>query len=174
MEDLYAVGRDTVKNVNTLKTTDVGDLVLSIGEIIKELRDKPESYKERLDYLEGMFREFAYGEKYERPDPLKEEYEWNGMFGGGVALSGVMPMPIAVSGMCYPQPLNSSMSSSISSNPCGEVKLPENIASPSFDDDADYNYEEDDEIVEKEPKEFVKRWWNTQQVEEIPQEQLDD
>lgn len=77
MEDLREVGQKAIESVNKLRSSDAGDLVLGIGEIIEELREQPELYQEKLDHLEGLFREFAYGEGYQlrnnRADILEED-----------------------------------------------------------------------------------------------------
>lgn len=77
MEDLREVGQKAIESVGNLGASNAGDLVLGIGEIIEDLRKEPEQYQEKLDHLEGLFREFAFGEGYElrndRTKPPEDE-----------------------------------------------------------------------------------------------------
>lgn len=107
MEDLREVGQKVIESINKSRTSDVGDLVLGIGEIIEELREQPELYQDKLNHLEGLFRELVYGEEYElrdRSDPDKRG-DFNHTLGGfnmptvsgafnnmPIVLSGVIPM----------------------------------------------------------------------------------
>jgi len=65
MEDLREVGKKVIKSVRDLGASTAGDLALGIGRIINELYKHPGQDKEKLDYLDGLFREFAFGEEYE-------------------------------------------------------------------------------------------------------------
>ena len=152
MEDLREVGQKAIESVNKLKKSDAGDLVLGIGEIIEELREKPKLYQEKLDHLEGLFREFAYGEGYKlrnnRVDIL-EEYITQTMSGCSprLSLSGTFPQNNSVAGI---SPV---------------------VSSPDQDDvtvDEEEKVEKAIEralgipetVLKEKPKPFKKRWWN--------------
>ena len=111
MEDLREVGEKAIESVNKLGASDAGDLVLGIGEIIQELRekpnlrvDKPDLYTDKLDHLEGLFREFVYGEGYElrnnRALEEKDKDDDSNGFGSLGTVSGVYltHLPMVASG----------------------------------------------------------------------------
>ena len=165
MEDLRDVGKKALDSINNLGASDIGDLVLGIGEIIEELRDTPEDKKQiKLDHLRGLFREFAHGEEYELRDEVLEPQvplEDVSMSHGG-ALSGVY------SGVLPP------------SAPATTLFPPQQLTPPSsqgsFDDDADYDDEEEEIEEEKEEEEikpFVPAWWKVKPPSKIEPE-LDD
>lgn len=186
MEDLREVGQNSLDAINKLGASDVGDLVLGIGDLIEELYDAPEDKREgKLEHLRGLFREFAHGEEYafrdERLEPQQPE-DPNSVTGimpnvlSFPPVSGALPAGYVLASGVYNPPSPSSLippqtpsRNATMSNPCGELPL----KASSFDDDADYEEEEEEEI-EEEPKEFVKRWWNSQQQDNTQKEQLDD
>jgi len=162
MEDLREVGQKAIDSINKLRASDAGDLVLGIGEIIQELREQPELYQEKLDHLEGLFREFAYGEGYElrnnRVEILEEGDTLSQSFGIGGAMSGLMMTFPNVSGAFPPNTF-----SSVAGIP---PVMP--TVTPSWDQDdtiLDEEEEVEDELVPApvipEPKKFKKRWWKT-------------
>ncbi len=130
MEDLREVGEKAIESINKLGASDAGDLVLGIGQIIEELRGQPDLYEDKLDHLEGLFREFVYGEGYElRNNRVPEEKEeevnypahWNGFGGMASGLINVN-LPLNISGSLLPP-----NSSSMSHKPWGAppIKTPE-------------------------------------------------
>lgn len=188
MEDLRDVGEKAIESVNKLGASDAGDLVLGIGEIIQELRDKPDLYADKLDHLEGLFREFVYGEGYELRNnrvPEKEEEDDDpfglGGFGGGIMASGLMTFA----------PLSGTLPTSAISGYTGPgLGSPIKKSQEELDKEQE-EYEKDrkeaQEIFEefsrplqealrpptmvpvlegvpkkKKKKEFKKRWWNKQ------------
>jgi hypothetical protein len=177
MEDLREVGQKAIASVSDLGAANAGDLVLGIGDIIEELRSNPEQYQERLDHLEGLFREFAFGEGYELRNNRTEELEDED--------TSILPTVGAVSGYMLPAfyqfpvinasgtlpPNASNGSTSIGSSVAGipPVKSPKDPLKPSS---TTHPYggvsssEEDDllsdekEIEELEPeKGYEHKWW---------------
>tara|TARA_S200002703_G_C3765538_1_gene235662 strand:+ start:697 stop:1137 length:441 start_codon:yes stop_codon:yes gene_type:complete len=69
MHDLVETGRKIFDAITKQKPADAGDLALGIQRIIEELRANPDQFKDKLDHLEGLFKELVYGEAYE----LREE-----------------------------------------------------------------------------------------------------
>ncbi len=175
MEDLREVGQRAIDSVNKLRTSDAGDLVLGIGEIIEELREEPElrlkypiQYQNKLNHLEGLFREFAYGEGYElrnnRADILEEDIKDTvgqsfSLSGGGMSggLSGLMTVtPSMISGS-LPQNFFSSVAG-----------MPPVTPHPDHPDHPDQEARRELEVAESlyprsspKPKKFKKRWWKT-------------
>lgn len=176
MEDLREIGQKVIDAIKKRKPADAGDLALGIGEIIEELRDEPDQLRDKLGHLEGLFRELAYGEKYElRADRTEVPENPIG------ALSGVMwgptnTLPIVASGSISPPPpsqfptTQQKRDNALAAQYGNQVvpptpSLPPNEYPPyykpedvHFEDDDDY----DDPELEPEPKPFKKRWWNTQ------------
>jgi len=113
MEDLREVGKKAIETINKLKPADAGDLVLGIGEIIEELRTEPEQFREKLDHLEGLFREFTYSESYglrnDRTVEPEDAYIKSPLFGviasGMVNINNNIPLSGALSGS-YSKRLN--------------------------------------------------------------------
>jgi len=148
MEDLREVGEKAIESVKNLGASNAGDLVLGIGEIIEELRNRPELYQDKLDHLEGLFREFVYGEGYElRNDRVpedKEDDKFNQMIGWkhGIALSGLRytHSPYSISGTFVgnPQPLK---------KPVDILSVPQ-TSLPIVP------------VLQDVPKKFKKQWWN--------------
>ncbi len=105
MEDLVDVGNKVIETIKRHKPADAGDLALGIGKIIDELREEQSPAK--LNHLEGLFKELAYGEEYVfrvEPPEVEEDLFKNSTLNnpfGGIIASGV-PTP-ALSGAC-PQP----------------------------------------------------------------------
>jgi len=172
MEDLREVGEKVITAIKNRKPVDAGDLAIGIGNIIEELRGQPENYEEKVNHLEGLFRELAYGEEYALRQTEKEEEKdlLDQMIAAGKTnpiMSGTVTMPsinnpIAVSGWFNPigqapQPMQTGFSMSSSSNPCGEVPLgePEEISLPMPEPEPEI------EEVEEEPKEFKPAWWKS-------------
>ena len=167
--NLREVGKEALRNINKLGASDAGDLVISMGKLIDELREEPDPAK--LDHLEGLFKQLTTGEYVLREDVEEEE------LGEIQALSGYMPpmnaMPF-ISGVLPPnsQPSAAAMppvqppapnSQTISSNPCEEEPLVEAA-------DENYSFEDFNKplqekiypqvgVVEEEEKEFKPAWW---------------
>lgn len=168
MEDLRDVGKKALDSINNLGASDIGDLVLGIGEIIEELRDTPEDKKQiKLDHLRGLFREFAHGEEYELRDEVLEPQvplEDVSMSHGG-ALSGVY------SGVLPPSaPATTLFPSQQLTQPALHASLMPPSSQGSFDDDADYDDEEEEE---EEIKPFVPAWWKVKSSSKIETESDD-
>jgi len=110
MRDLREVGQKVIDSIMKMKPTDAGDLAIGVEDIISDLRSNPAQFQEKLDHLEGLFKELAYGEEYalrEKVEDKEEEDDVLGsLFGGynGVFASGVIP---AISGAITPGSLNS-------------------------------------------------------------------
>ena len=137
MRDLREVGQKVIDSIMKMKPTDAGDLAIGVEDIISDLRSNPAQFQEKLDHLEGLFKELAYGEEYalrEKAEDKEEEDDvLGGLFGGyGNKMpfaSGVIP---AVSGAITPGSLHSVMSPPTpkpanptsyplpADNPCGE------------------------------------------------------
>ena len=156
MEDLREVGQNSLDAINKLGASDVGDLVLGIGNLIEELHDTPEDKREgKLEHLRGLFREFAHGEEYEyrdeRLEPRQPEDPNN--------VTGMLPPvnPNALFGGQNPIASWSDIAVSGLGAISGVYSLPRPIPSST--------------CVEEEPKKFVKHWWNSQVSVE---EQLDN
>lgn len=171
MEDLREVGKKALDSINNLGASDIGDLVLGIGEIIEELRDTPEDKRKlKLDHLKGLFREFAHGEEYELRDEVLEPQvpQDDGMVMRG---SVVPPLSGMVSGMlpksAYPN-LNAIYPPQQPISPIVYSYKTSSSSQGSFDDDADYDDEEEEE---EEIKLFVPAWWK---VQPSSQTNLDD
>lgn len=169
MEDLREVGMRAIASVNKLGASDAGDLVLGIGEIIQELREEPELFQNKLDHLEGLFREFAYGEGYElrnnRAEVLEAEnsimpsslslgqsFGNNGMWGSGM----ITVMPISGTFQTRPNssvagipPVLSPPLAALPPKPPRMVPVLEGVPKKK-------------PKKPKKPKEFKKRWWNKQ------------
>jgi len=170
MEDLREVGEKVINAIKNRKPVDAGDLAIGIGNIIEELRGKPEGYEEKVNHLEGLFRELVYGEEYElRKTKAEQERDLldevlkaaqnppiisSGMFLGGngiPAVSGYMPnfnLPISTNSINTPPVIN----------PCGEVPIgePEECSMPAPEP-------EEEEEGEVEPdEEFKPAWWKKQ------------
>ncbi len=135
MKDLREVGEKAIESVNKLGASDAGDLVLGIGQIIEELRGQPDLYEDKLDHLEGLFREFVYGEGYElRNNRVPEEKEeednnpshWNGFGGMASGLINVN-LPLNISGSLLPPNTSGSSGPFMSHMPWGAppIKTPE-------------------------------------------------
>ncbi|MHA2063093.1 MAG: hypothetical protein ACXABY_01810 [Candidatus Thorarchaeota archaeon] len=163
MEDLREVGQKAIESVGNLGASNAGDLVLGIGEIIEDLRKEPEQYQEKLDHLEGLFREFALGEGYELRNNRAEEPEDTPSLPPGGNVSGYIPPSgynfasgvFPTIGSAQPPPVkvtppidSSNPSSTI--HPYGEA-LPE--------DDPILADEEEKEEIEEEPKPYEHKWW---------------
>ena len=185
MEDLRDVGKNSLDAINKLGASDVGDLVLGIGDLIEELYDAPEDQREgKLEHLRGLFREFAHGEEYEFRDerltPQEPEDPYavtpgstsqpNLPFGGagygalsGVIASGAFPLSGSFnpSSLFPPQPIVTGLPPHTGipalDNPCGEQEL-----------------EEDEEEVEPKPRPWWKPEISFRWTSEEVEEQLDD
>lgn len=177
MEDLRDVGQNSLDAINKLGASDVGDLVLGIGDLIEELYDTPEDKREgKLEHLRGLFREFAHGEEYEYRDERLEPQQPE----DPSSMTGMLPNHSPFGATQFPSPLSGTIASGAVSGSYSLSNTPPSILPPPlpkpsfFDDDADYDEKEEEIEVEAEPKEFVKHWWNSQEQEEAPEEQLDD
>lgn len=196
LPDLREVGEKAIDNVSDLGAAQAGDLVLGIGEIINDLRTDPEQFREKLDHLEGLFREFAYGEQYELRNDRTEEPEND--FAFGMASSGMVVTNnsnITLSG-CLPQ-ASFSFGNSVQSqnNQLGAqqspIKTPGPAAVVPVDDDSyecydDFNQVEwihpDAKVREElkakrtregstsKPKKFKPAWWKKKISEECDSE----
>tara|TARA_R110002126_G_C10490983_1_gene504803 strand:- start:44609 stop:45196 length:588 start_codon:yes stop_codon:yes gene_type:complete len=150
MRDLREVGQKVIDSIMKTKPTDAGDLAIGVEDIISDLRSNPAQFQEKLDHLEGLFKELAYGEEYalrEKAEDKEEDDVLGSLFGGyngSPFASGVMP---AISGAIMPGSLNTIASTGVSvklpvskqitagyhtppcsisvDNPCGEVPLGE-------------------------------------------------
>lgn len=130
MEDLHEVGKKVIAAIGDLGATNAGDLVLGIGALIDELRGQPDCYEEKLDHLEGLFREFAYGQEYALREKFedKEEDDYFGGF-GGFAASGLMnTSPIQVSG--YPLNLSGTLSTGMMPPSNHQIPMPPGVKPP--------------------------------------------
>ncbi len=163
MEDLRDVGQKALDSINDLGASDVGDLVLGIGNIIDEL-DGGESEEQQLkiDHLRGLFREFAHGEEYalrEKPVEPKEEDAWKPYNSGPGGLSGVLPanFPITVSGM-------------MSYTPIIVTGLPPHTGHAHLDDPYKLRQQQAEAII----KSFKPAWWKRQTKKKGIVSQLDD
>jgi len=137
MHDLVETGRKIFDAITKQKPADAGDLAQGIERIIEELRSDPDQFKDKLDHLEGLFKELVYGEEYvlrEEATEKPEDFIW---------ASGVMPtqqtfnFPIsgAISGVVTPlpsPPMPMPPTTGIN-NPCGEIPLgePEECSLPA-------------------------------------------
>lgn len=135
MHDLVETGRKIFDAITKQKPADAGDRALGIERIIEELRSDPDQFKDKLDHLEGMFKELVYGEVYqlrEEEAPLTRDdvVITTGPFSPGQqnlpfpAVSGVFSM----SGSVPPTPATPPMSlppTTGINNPCGEIPLDE-------------------------------------------------
>tara|TARA_S200002703_G_scaffold128763_2_gene115595 strand:+ start:2875 stop:3351 length:477 start_codon:yes stop_codon:yes gene_type:complete len=138
MHDLVETGRRIFDAITKQKPADAGDLAQGIERIIEELRSDPDQFKDKLDHLEGLFKELVYGEEYalrEEATEKPEDFIW---------ASGVMPnqqtfnFPIsgAISGVVTPPPSSPPMPMppvTGINNPCGEIPLgePEECSLPT-------------------------------------------
>lgn len=163
MEDLRDVGQKALDSINNLGASDVGDLVLGIGNIIDEL-DNNQSEKQQLkiDHLRGLFREFAHGEEYalrEKPVEPKEEYPGMPSSVSRGALSGVLNAnyPITVSGM-------------ISYSSIMVTGLPPHTGHAHLDDPYKLNQQRAEAII----KSFKPAWWKKQTKKKGTVSELDD
>ncbi len=164
MEDLREVGQKAIESVNKLGASDAGDLVLGIGEIIEELRGRPEFYQDKLNHLEGLFREFVYGEGYQlrnnrgvrRQDDDTVDDIFNRInspdVGSGILLTRPLSISVPLSGTF----LNNSYQS--------PIKNPQTLPPMRY-------YHEEyplplapvlQDAPKKKPKKFKKKWWNKQ------------
>ncbi len=190
MEDLREVGQKAIESVNKLRSSDAGDLVLGIGEIIEELREQPELYQEKLDHLEGLFKEFTCGEGYQlrnnRADILEEEnannppiHGWSGLYTYSSYSPGLGYN--AVSGLVIASGWN--MSGTLPSNSFSSVAgIPPVTPHLDHPDHPDQKARRELEVAESlhptsspKPKKFKKRWWKTKaKSNDLPEEFIDD
>lgn len=159
MEDLREVGKKVIAAVGDLGASNAGDLVLGIGQLIEELRDQPDAFQEKLDHLEGLFKEFAYGEGYHlRNDRTKEEEEPEYEYASGVltrpqsfnlpvgALSGTLnsiPMPACKPPIKTPRSATTNPPVSIAAEPIPVIPSP--VPVPV--------------LKKKKPRVFTPAWW---------------
>lgn len=100
-----------IDSIMKTKPTDAGDLAIGIEDIISDLRSNPAQFQEKLDHLEGLFKELAYGEEYALREKVVEEEDddsvLGSLFGGNLNsypfASGVIP---AISGAITPGSLH--------------------------------------------------------------------
>ena len=177
MRDLREVGQKVIDSIMKMKPTDAGDLAIGVEGIISDLRSNPAQFQEKLDHLEGLFKELAYGEEYalrEKVEDKEEDDVLGSLFGGfNGAMSGTIP-PIAVSyklpvskqitaGHHYHSPpLNVNEFTPVD-NPCGEVALGEpeecSLPAPPTDEEILESFEMS-EPEEPEPEvDFKPKWW---------------
>tara|TARA_R110002096_G_scaffold390110_2_gene584579 strand:+ start:1848 stop:2390 length:543 start_codon:yes stop_codon:yes gene_type:complete len=177
MRDLREVGQKVIDSIMKTKPTDAGDLAIGIEDIISDLRSNPAQFQEKLDHLEGLFNELAYGEEYALRDKVEDQEDEDDVLGnlfGGFngAMSGTLPLPIAVSGAVNVQTFSLPVSNQITAgfappqpacplpadDPCDEVPL---------GDSAENIREQLDpcSIPAPEPEELIKpfkpAWWKT-------------
>ena len=184
MEDLREVGQRAIDSVNKLRTSDAGDLVLGIGEIIEELREEPElrlkypiQYQNKLNHLEGLFREFAYGEGYElrnnRADILAEDIK--DTVGQSFSLSGgsIVASGLVTSGSMAG--LSGIFGGNLWTNSSSVAGIPPVTPHPDQDNEEDLTKVREIQEARRElevdrilretqaapPKKFKKRWWKT-------------
>ena len=150
MEDLSEVGRRVIAAIAKCKPADAGDLALGVESIINDLRLNPSQFEEKLNHLEGLFRELVYGEAYELREkhrPLEDSFIYaSGIFSPGQ--QQIFSFPPISGSIPYQAP------SPPVPNPCGEVALPsdsEECSLPVPD------LEEEQE--EEEEKTFKPAWW---------------
>ena len=179
MEDLREVGEKVIKAIMNRKPADAGDLALGIQQLISDMRLKPEQVKEKLEHLEGLFRELAYGEAYELRYEVEAEQKGPEMlYASGVfqqqqtfnfpAVSGALPVsPIVTTGVIpsiIGQPPAPKVNLDLSfddledyedQNPCEETPLNEpeecNLPTPPSDDEILNDLEN--------LEEFKPKWW---------------
>lgn len=182
MKDLNETGRKVIEAIMKRKPSDAGDLALGVEQIIEDLRSNPSQFKEKLDHLEGLFKELAYGEAYAlREEATKDEYEYaSGVMTGqqsfnfNIPVSGSVPMG-AMSGIFAPittgvqpvqpaQPISPPPITSTGNNPCGETPLdePEECSLPLGDSYENIKEQLEAREEEKPKKKFKKRWWKVQ------------
>tara|TARA_R110002094_G_scaffold214658_1_gene185184 strand:- start:6315 stop:6797 length:483 start_codon:yes stop_codon:yes gene_type:complete len=132
MRDLREVGQKVIDSIMKTKPTDAGDLAIGIEDIISDLRSNPAQFQEKLDHLEGLFKELAYGEEYalrEKAEDKEEETDVLGSLFGGFngAMSGTLPVSGSIRpGSLHVQlPVSKQMTAGCHrvDNPCGEVPL---------------------------------------------------
>lgn len=179
MKNLQEVGQKAIESINKLRASDAGDLVLGIGDIIEELREQPELYQDKLDHLEGLFKEFAYGEGYKLRDKLAEEKKedaakvfsnapygmpWGSM--GAGALSGVMSTPpISVSGSLQTSPMIGTAMKSVKVGDTAVVSISPVTIDPvhsAVTDALQKSQETAEQIAKKKKnKKFKPAWWKS-------------
>ena len=132
MRDLREVGQKVIDSIMKIKPTDAGDLAIGVEGIISDLRSNPAQLQEKLDHLEGLFKELAYGEEYalrEKAEDKEEDDILGSLFGSSPFMSGILPnMPIAISGAVnvqnYKLPVSKQITAGISSGPLTHVSAP--------------------------------------------------
>lgn len=163
MEDLRDVGKKVIDVIKNTKPVDAGDLVLGIGNIIEELRGQPDQFEAKLDHLEGLFRELAYGESYELREPTPDAFDID-VSGGFIAASGAMIPP---SGWMNNIPVSGSFSMGHSAPPLkAQMPNPGDIIDPQPLPASPQAIPQLPENEYPEPKPFKKRWWNRQDESE--------
>lgn len=114
MRDLREVGQKVIDSIMKMKPSDAGDLAIGVEDIISDLRSNPAQFQEKLDHLEGLFKELAYGEEYalrEKVTKDKDEDELQNLFGNRPWGTGIIPaVSGVVSGAITPGSLHSVMS----------------------------------------------------------------
>jgi hypothetical protein len=170
MEDLREVGQNSLGAINKLGASDVGDLVLGIGNLIEELHDTPEDKRaDKLEHLRGLFREFAHGEEYEFRDERLEPAEPDDPYMVTPG-SSQQPLPFpAISGMF------SGTIGPIASDVCSPQPMVTGI--PSIDDAYKASLAEDEESFDDEEEVEKERPWWKPEIKirwKSQEEQLDD
>lgn len=178
MRDLREVGQKVIDSIMKIKPTDAGDLAIGVEDIISDLRSNPAQFQEKLDHLEGLFKELAYGEEYalrEKAEDKEEDDVLGSLFGGHSGspfampfASGVVP---AVSGAITPGSLNTiavtgvSMKLPVSKQITAGYHSPEVLLGDSAENLREQQLDPCS-IPVPEPKESVKsqqswwkRWW---------------
>ncbi len=154
MEDLREVGQKAIESVGNLGASNAGDLVLGIGEIIEELREHPDQHQEKLDHLEGLFREFALGEGYELRNDRTEEPE-DMLIAPNINISGYIPP----SGYNFASGVYPTLGPpTIPPTPTPAQQMtgdPKNPFEELLDEEEGFVEEE----VEEEPKPYEHKWW---------------
>ena len=186
MEDLRDIGQKALDSINRLGASDVGDLVLSIGQIVDDLQDPPdresltpELRKLKLEHLRGLFRELAYGEEYEDVTPIEtRSNNWepdgassSGWYQGAMSIASGMLM---VPSLTYTfETRDKPTESFYVDDTKGNISIgTEPGIAPEIEMDALPIVEMDAMPVIEKP--FVPRWWKSQVTQTQLEEELTD
>ncbi len=188
MEDLRDIGQKALDSINRLGASDVGDLVLSIGQIVDELQDlpdreslTPELRTLKLEHLRGLFRELAYGEEYEDVTPIAtRSNDWelkvgaslSGWYQGAASGQlGISQYSIA-SGLYMSPPVTFTFETS--NNPTESFYVDDSKGNVGIGTEPGIAPKIEMDAMPIIEKPFVPRWWKTQVAQTQLEEELTD